>query len=137
MADKKEKIARPGDSWVSKKIELRGVGFLSTFRVFFGMTMVISLISMVAMQLFGMEIAMRLAQGVFTIQGWIAKLQSSLPMVFDDPILSSLCYSIGYALLVSLWIAISVGIFSIFAFLLGGVTLKCRERDTSVKKSFL
>ena len=139
MTDKtKEKKIGQADPWVSKKVELRGIGFISTFKVFFGMTLVLSLIFMIAFRLFGIELAMQLAQAMFTLQGWIVKFQTTFPKLFSDPILSSLMFSIFSALITGIWIAISVAIFSLFAFMLGGVQLRLRERSgASVKKSFL
>lgn len=137
VKEKKEQRVQVGGAWVTKKMQLRTIGVTSTFRVFFGMTLVLSLIFMSLFQLFGFEIAAMLAQGVFAIQGWVNSLQLSFPQLFSNPILYSLLLSLAYGIVTGLWIAISVGLFTLFSLLLGGIDISVRERSSGPTRKFL
>lgn len=123
--------------WTAKRVELRGIGIVSAFRVFFGMTLVLSVLFLSVSKLFGFQILSWIGQNALRLQEVMIQLRSSLPAFLDNPIMTSFLSALVYALFVGIWITLSLAIFSFFSALLGGVQLKLRERSTPPKKQFL
>ena len=125
------------EATITKKVELRGIGFLSTFRIFFAITLVFSLISFIVFNLFGMQFSSMLLEWIGNVRQMVTDLQSQFPYIFENEILKFLIISILGGLVMGLIIGICVGVFSFFAVLLGGIKLTVREKNPEKKTGYL
>jgi len=125
------------EAFITKKVELRGIGFLSTFRICFAITLVFSLVSFIVFNLFGMEVASMLLGIIGNVRQMVVDLQVQFPYIFENEILKFLIISILGGLVMGLIIGFCVGVFSFFAVLLGGIKLTVREKNPEKKTGYL
>ena len=125
------------DGTVTKKVELRGIGFCSTFKIFFAAALIFSLVSFILMNLFGMQLAGYLIQILTSIQQFIMGLKEKFPALFENEILRALMVSIVNGIILGLFFAIGSGIFTLFALLMGGLKIKIREKAPEKKTGYL
>lgn len=125
------------EGMITRKVELRGVGFFSTFKIYFAITLIFMLVGLISFNLFGVQLMMNLAGWVAHVQQWIMSLREAFPTLFENEILMSFFSALLFGIIVGLLSAIGAGIFSIFASLFGGVKLIIREKNPEKKASYL
>lgn len=125
------------EGMVTRKIELRGIGFFSTFKIYFSITLFFSLISFILFDLFGFQIVATLAGWVGDIRQVLTDLQARFPQLFENKIFLALTQALLGGMIMGLITAVAVGIFNFFAAILGGVSIKIREKTAEKKTSYL
>jgi hypothetical protein len=113
---------------VEKRVEIKGIGFLSTFKLFFGMFMIMSLLIFLSVQLFGQELLIIIGNFTSGSVNFINQLLMKFPIVVTNPIIGSLVFSMLYGFFMAVFFSISAGIYTVFALLLGGVSIKIKEK---------
>ncbi len=125
------------EGMVTRKVELRGIGFFSVFKIFFSIILFFSLVFLILFDLFGFQIVGTLAGWIGDIRQLFVDLQTKFPSIFDNKILFSLFQSLLLGLILGLFIGIATGIFNLFVALLGGLSIKIREKTPEKKTSYL
>lgn len=125
------------DGLVTRKVELRGIGVFSTFRIYFAITLVFSIVGFIAFRLFGMQVISSLMGLIGNINSLMENLRTQFPNIFENEILSSVFAALVCGVVVGLMAAVGSAIFSIFATLFGGVKLKIREKTQEKKPGYL
>ena len=125
------------EGMTTRKVELRGIGFFSTFKMFFAITLIFSLVSYISISLFAMQMMMFVGEIMTNIRQFYVNLQTQFPSVFENQILVALISSVFGGVVVGVITAFSAAIFSFFAMLLGGVKIKIREKNLEKKSGYL
>lgn len=111
-----------------RKVEIKGIGFFSTFKLFFGMFMIMSLLIFLCVQLFGQELLIIIGNVTSGIINYIQQILMKFPIVVTNPVIGSLVFSIFYGFFMAVLFSVSAGIYTIFALLIGGVKIRIKEK---------
>jgi hypothetical protein len=125
------------EGMITRKVELKGIGAFSTFKIFFAITLVFTVISFVVFHFFGMQVMSYVAGAVGDVRQFSLNLQSKFPEIFQNEIVLGVASSVLIGVIVGLVTALSALIFSIFAVLLGGVKIRIREKNPEKKTTYL
>ncbi|MBI1883338.1 MAG: hypothetical protein HYS08_03925 [Chlamydiae bacterium] len=125
------------EGMVTRKVEVRGMGAFSIFRICFAVTLIFSLVSFILVNLFGMQLTGYIAGTIGDIRIFISNLETHFPHLFQNEIVLSLMAALGIGLGVGFMTAFFSFVFSIFATLLGGIKITIREKNVEKKTAYL
>lgn len=125
------------EGMITRKVELKGIGALSLFKIYFTMTLIFSLVSFIVFNLFGSQLINFFFNVRIDFQQFLNNLRVQFPDLFKNEILMSLTASVINGFIVGLFAAIGAAIFSFFAMILGGVKIKIREKNLEKKTTYL
>jgi hypothetical protein len=125
------------EGMITRKVELKGIGVFSTFKIFFAISLVFAVASFLVFKFFGMQLVSYVAGAIGDVQKFSLDLQSRFPEIFQNEILLSIFSAILIGVIIGLVTALSAAIFSIFAAMFGGVRVKIREKNPEKKTTYL
>ncbi|MDP8217240.1 MAG: hypothetical protein P9M03_00755 [Candidatus Theseobacter exili] len=115
------------EKYETKKVELQGISFLSAFKLFFGMNVIVSLIFFVLIKLAGVQVISWVGQALGRIIEVVITLPVQYPF-FANPIVASLIASLVFGFFMAMFMAISAVLYTLFSLLMGGVKISIRQK---------
>ena len=115
------------DKYETKKVEVQGIGFLSAFKLFFGMNVIVSLIFLLSIKIAGVQGISWVGQALGRIIEVVITLPVQYPF-FANPIVASLIASLAFGFFMAMFMAISAILYTLFSMLMGGVKISIRQK---------
>ena len=115
------------EKYETKKVELQGISFLSAFKLFFGMNVILSLVFLVIINLAGALGLSFFGQLIGRMGEFVITLPMQYPF-FANPVVASLIGSLFFGFFMALFMAVSAGLYTLFAMMMGGVKINLRQK---------